>query len=447
MSDSAGAKPSHTRSAEIFQRARQVLPSGYTRHMVVAKPHPYYAISGDGCWITDVDGNRLMDCVNNFTAMIHGHNKKEVIDIICSQAPRIMSAIMPTEWEVKLAELLVDRIPSVERVRFMNSGTEALMIAVKVGRAYSGRTKVAKAEGAYHGQYDLLEASYQPRPDQWGDADAPTPVANSLGTPQSLLDEVVLFPTNNIEATRNILRKRASEIGTVVIDPCRLQLGLVQPRNEFLQMLREETERLGMVLIFDEVLCLRMGYHGMQGRTGITPDLTTMGKIIGGGLPVGGLGGSAKVMSVFEVDAGEPKVKQSGTFTANPMTMATGYTSMSLLTPEAFDDMERKSEHLREGLEKLRVDLELVGRVEGIASLSVLLLTDKPMNNYRELAFAMGSGLLEKIGIMSKLFSEEGILTLRGGFVASTPMTYDDIDFALAGARRALARMKEMGAT
>ncbi len=446
MSSADGTMPSHAASAALFERARRVMPSGYTRHMVVAKPHPYYAVSGDGCWISDVDGNRLLDFVNNFASMIHGHNKKEIIDIICGQAPRILSAIMPTEWEVKLAELLVDRIPSVERVRFMNSGTEALMIAVKAGRAYSGRSKVAKAEGAYHGQYDLLEASYQPRPDQWGNLDAPTPVGNSVGTPQSLLNELVLFPTNNIEVTRNLLRRRADEIGTVVIDPCRLQLGLVQARTEFLERLREETERLGMVLIFDEVLCLRMGYHGMQGRAGVTPDLTTMGKIIGGGLPVGGLGGKAKFMSVFEVDEGEPKVKQSGTFTANPMTMATGHTSMTLLTPEAFDDLEKKSERLREGLERIRIDLGLVGRVEGIGSFSALLLTEKPMNNYRELAHAMGSGLLQKIQMMSRLFGEEGVLTLRGGFIASTVMTNDDIDYALLAARRALTRMKEMGA-
>lgn len=445
MHSSSTAQQSHAASAALFERAKQVMPSGYTRHMIVAKPYPYYAASGDGCWITDVDGNRYLDFVNNFASMIHGHNKKEIIEVIRSQAPHLLSAIMPTDWEVKLAELLVERIPSVERIRFTNSGTEALMIAVKAGRAYSGRSKLAKAEGAYHGQYDLLEASFQPPADQWGDENAPTPVAHSVGTPQSLLDELVLFPTNNIEVTRDLLRKHAKEIGTVVIDPGRLQLGMVQPRREFLEMLREETDRLGMVLIFDEVLCLRMSYHGMQGRVGVTPDLTTMGKIIGGGLPVGALGGKSKFMSVFDVDQGDPKVKHSGTFTANPMTMAAGYTSMSLLTREAFAELERVSEYLRQGLEKIRVDLNITGRVEGTSSFSALLLTDKPINNYRDLAHAMASGLPEKIQAMSKLFGDEGILTMRGNFIASTAMGDEEIDFALAAARRALVRMKDLG--
>jgi glutamate-1-semialdehyde 2,1-aminomutase len=432
------------RSAALYQRALQVMPSGYTRQMAVTHPHPAYVASGQGCWVTDVDGNRRIDWVNNFASLLHGHNKKEVVNAIHNQAATVMLSVMPCEWEVKLAELLCERIPSVERVRFMNSGTEANLMATKAVRAYTGKPRIAKMEGGYHGQYDLLEASFQPHPDQWGDALAPRSVAYSVGTPQSLLDEVLVLPLNDIEATRALLRRHANELAGVILDPLRLQLGVVAPQRDYLAMLREETTRLGIVLVFDEVLCLRVGYHGTQGLHGITPDLTTMGKIIGGGLPIGALGGRREFMSVFEIDAGEPKIKHSGTFTANAMTMAAGFASMALMTPEAFDRFNAVNLRLRDGLERIRVDLGIAGVVHGAGSLSSLLMTEMPLNNYRELAMAMGGGLAAKIETYNKLLLQEGIYSMRGGFIGSTPMTEDDIDFTLTGVKRALTRMQAL---
>ncbi len=430
-----------SRSESLFGQAREVMPSGYTRHLVVAKPYPMYADYGAGCRIVDVDGHSTIDFVNNFTALIHGHAKKEIVEVIATQAGRLLSAILPTEWEVRLAELLVERIPGVEQVRFTNTGSEAVMIAVKAARAYTGKPKIAKMEGGYHGQFDLIEASFQPPPDRWGDPARPTPVANNAGTPQSLLDELVLLPLNDIESTRARLRSEANQIAAVIIDPYRLQLGMVEPRPDYLAMLREETSRLGIVLIFDEVIALRNSYHGTQGLLGITPDVTTMGKIIGGGMPIGAIGGSLEVMSVFDVDAGEPKVKHSGTFTANPLSMATGHTGMSLLTREAFDDLAAKGQRLRDGLERVRRDLRIVGRVEGRGSMSSLMMTDQPTTNYRELAAVMASGLLAKTLAYQKLLMAEGVLSMRGSFIGSTPMTNDDIDFTIDAVRRALTRL------
>ncbi|MBM4187502.1 MAG: aspartate aminotransferase family protein [Gemmatimonadetes bacterium] len=427
-------------SAGLFARAQTVLPSGYTRHLAVTKPHPQYAAHGEGCWITDVDGNRRIDFINNFAALIHGHAHPAITQLIAEQSSRLLCSILPSEWEVKLAELLVERIPSVEQVRFMNTGTEAVMLAVKVARAHTGRSKIAKMEGGYHGQFDLIEASFQPPPDRWGDPARPTPVAHSVGTPQSLLDELILLPLNDLEHSRARLRAEASQLAAVIIDPYRLQLGLVEPTREYLTMLREETARLGIVLIFDEVFCLRTSYHGTQGAVGVTPDLTTMGKIIGGGLPIGAVGGKRELMTVFDVDRGDPKVKQSGTFTANPLSTAVGYLGMSLLTPAAFDDLAAKGERLREGLERVRKDLGIVGRVEGRASFSSLVMTDLPTRNYRELAIAM-AGLGEKLVTYQKLLAAEGVLTMRGGFIGSTPMTDDDIDFTIAAVRRALVKL------
>jgi glutamate-1-semialdehyde 2,1-aminomutase len=385
-----------------------------------------------------------MDWVNNFTALIHGHNKREIVEVIASQAGHLMSAILPTEWEVKLAELLCRRIPGVERVRFMNSGTEANQVVTKVARACTGKPKIAKMEGGYHGQYDLLEASFQPKPPGWGDARRPAPVAHNPGTPQSLLDELLVLPLNDVDSSRTILRERAHELAAVIVDPFRLQLGMVEPELPYLQMLREETARLGILLIFDEVMCLRVGYQGAQGMLGVTPDLTTMGKIIGGGLPIGGVGGLTKFMSVFDLDRGDNRVKHSGTYTANPMSMAAGYVGMSLLTPEAFARLDAQGERLREGLERIRLDLGIEGYVAGKASLSALMLTPTVVRNYRQLAAAAAGGMVERMNVAQKLMLEERLLTMRSGFIGSTPMTDDDIEFTLAGVRRAYARMRAL---
>jgi len=430
-----------SKSAELFTRAQKVMPSGYTRHMVVSPPYPIYADHAEGCWITDVDGNRYIDFVNNFTALIHGHGRKEIVDVVSSQAHKLMSAILPCEAELKLAELLQERVPGIELVRFMNSGTEAVMIAVKAARAYTQRSKIAKMEGGYHGQYDLIEISHRPPPDKWGPADRPASVGHQFATPQSLLDEVVVMPTNDIETTRRLIRENASELAAVLIDPYRIHLGNIQPTVEYLQMLREETSKHGIVLIFDEVMCLRVGYHGRQGQVGITPDLTTMGKIIGGGLPVGGLGGTREMMSVFELDGMDVKIKHSGTFTANGMSMAAGYAGMSLLTPEVFAEMDRQGNHLREGLNAAIKEAGLSAHAVGEGSLSSVALTNKPVQNFRELAAMFTPEFLQRSMALQHTLLNEGVLTMRGMFVASTPMTDDDIDFTIEAAGKAFHKL------
>ncbi|MBW2370576.1 MAG: aspartate aminotransferase family protein [Deltaproteobacteria bacterium] len=428
-------------SSELFARSRQVMPSGYTRHMCVQKPYPLYADRAEGAWIWDVDGNKRIDYVNNFTASIHGHNRKEIVEVIRDQAGRLMSAIMPTEWEVKLAELLCDRLPSVERVRFMNSGTEAVMIAVKAARAHTGRPKIAKIEGGYHGQFDLIEASFQPMPDKWGPAESPVAVAHNAGTPQSLLNETLVLPLNDIEITTALIEKHADNLSCVLIDPYRTHLGNMEPRVDYLQALRDLTRKHGIVLIFDEVMCLRVGYNGRQGQVEVDPDLTVMGKIIGGGLPIGAVGGSQEVMSVFEVDQGDPLVKHSGTYTANPMSMAAGYVGMSLLTPEAFDDLNARGDRLRAGLQQAIEETGFKASAVGRGAMNGVSLFDELPQNYRHFISLCKPPFMERAMRVQQLLSEEGVLTMRGMLISSTPMTDADVQFTVAAAKRAFSRM------
>jgi len=429
-------------SKDLFDRAKTVMPSGYTRNMIVQQPHPIYAASAHGCRLVDVEGVSRIDWTNNFASLIHGHAKPEVVQAIAAQASRLVSATMPERGEIGLAELLVERIPGVHLVRFMNSGTEANAIAIKAARAYSGRSKVAKLEGGYHGQYDLLEASYMPTPAGWGDAAAPTPMAHNVGTPRSLLDELVLLPLNDIENTRAILKRHAKNLAAVIIDPSGMSLGTgVYAQRDFLEALRESTQRLGIVLIFDEVWSLRRGYHGNQGHLGIVPDLTTMGKMIGGGLPIGAVGGSAEVMSVFSTSDGGPAVKHSGTFTANPLSMAAGYTAMRLMTREAFGELQVHGERLKLGLERALFDAGLVGHVLNQGSMTNLIFTPSMPANYREYFAQQTPEVVSKGRRAQALMSAEGLHVLRNMFIGSTAMTVGDIDETIQSVTRALRRL------
>jgi glutamate-1-semialdehyde 2,1-aminomutase len=439
--DASQAADDLSASAHLFARAQAVMPSGYTRNMIVQKPHPSYAAMAQGCLLIDVDGRTRIDWLNNFASLIHGHGKREVVETIVSQASRLLSATMPAEWEVALAELLVERIPSVRQVRFTNSGTEANAIAIKAARAYTGRSKVAKLEGGYHGQYDLLEASYLPTPRGWGERTAPTPMEHNAGTPQSLLNELILIPLNDIGSMREILTRNAAELGTVIVDPSGLSLGSgVQADNGFLEALRETTARLGMVLIFDEVWSLRRDYHGTQGAIGITPDMTTMGKMIGGGLPIGAVGGSIDVMSVFTVENGDPLVKHSGTFTANPMSMAAGTVAMRLMTPDAFASLAEQGARLREGLERVLHDAGREGRVLNQGSMTNLLFTPSIPRDYRSYYAQQTPEVVSLARRMQRLLSEEGIHTLRNMFVGSTAITMAHVDETIEAVSRALVR-------
>ncbi|MBE0547006.1 MAG: aminotransferase class III-fold pyridoxal phosphate-dependent enzyme, partial [Rubrivivax sp.] len=261
-----------SRSAALFERARRVMPGGNTRHMITFGPYIVFGERGEGCRLHDVDGNVYLDWVNNFSALIHGYGFKPIDDAVQAQLARMTTCILPTESEVELAELIVERMPGVEQIRFTNSGTEAVMVAIKGARGLTGRSRIAKAEGGYHGQYDLVEASFLPTPDNWGPAERPNAPAFGRGTPQSLLDQALIFPFNDTAATLALLEEQAGQLAAVIVDPIPPRLGFTVGDRDFLQMLRDYCTRTGSVLIFDEVFTNRVGYHGAQGHVGVTPD-------------------------------------------------------------------------------------------------------------------------------------------------------------------------------
>ena len=372
-----------SKSAKLFAQAQGVMPGGNTRTTVYMAPYPPYAASGDGCWITDVEGDRRLDCLNNYTALIHGHAHAAIVEAATRRLALGSSFPLPTPEEVELAALLCERLPGAERVRFTNSGSEAVMMAIKAARAWNGRPKIAKFEGAYHGSYDYAEVSLSSTPESWGSLAAPASTPYSRGVPPAVLEDVVVLPFNHTELAVARIEREAKSLAAVIVDPIPNSVGLIPARRELLRALREVTTKHGIALIFDEVITFRVGYHGAQGAFGVTPDLTTLGKIIGGGFPVGAVAGRAEVMAVFDPTGGKPAAPHGGTFNANPVTMAAGLAGMRLLTPEAFSRLDELGAKLRASLEACFKRAGVSGGVTGMGSLFRLHATDRELVDYR----------------------------------------------------------------
>ena len=410
-------------SRRLFERARKVMPGGNTRTTVFIEPFPIYAARGEGCRVWDVDGNAYYDCINNFTAMIHGYGHPEVTAAVIDQMPHGTAFGAPTESEIELAELLVGRLPSVEQIRFANSGTEAVMMAIKAARAFTGRPKIVKIEGAYHGSYDFAEVSLDSSPANWGDLPASTPYAR--GTPRGVLDDVIAVPFNDVEALRAVFAAHGEAIAGVLIDPMPNRAGLIPARKDYLDAMAEVARAAGALVVFDEVISFRLGHSGAQGLWDIAPDLTALGKIIGGGFPVGAVGGRAEVMAVFDPTQGKPALPHGGTFTANPVTMRAGLAAMKALTPESFVRLDRLGALLREGIAASLARHGLAGQCVGLGSLFKVHFTALPVTDYRSVY--PGPAERKKLDAFHKGLLDRGVLSASYGlFALSTPMTEDD---------------------
>jgi glutamate-1-semialdehyde 2,1-aminomutase len=433
-----------SRSAALFERAVKVLPGGNSRTTVFHLPYPVYAVRAQGSRVWDADGVERIDFINNLSSLVHGHNHPNIVKAIQAQAATLASMSMPTEKEIELAEAITERVAGIERIRFTNSGTEGVMMAIKAARAYTGRAKIAKIEGAYHGSDDTVAVSVNPSPALWGDADAPCSVAGA-GTGPGAASDVVVLPMNQIEAARKIIRAHASELAGVILDPVVKNLGYKPITKAFAQMVREECDAAGALLIFDEVYSFRLGYHGAQGELGVTPDLTALGKLIGGGLPVGATGGKAHIMeAVFDPRSGHPKLSHGGTFNANPMTMAAGLEAMWLWDEAAVAKLARLGDRLRSGLREVLKIADAPGKVGGVASMISFFHGSGEVETYRDAAvlFKSNPSMHARSDAFFKHMLNSGIIMASHGFfVLSTAHTDAEIDFLLEQALKALRKM------
>ena len=429
-----------SKSSGLFERALKVMPGGNSRHTVYFPPYPIYAASAQGARVTDVDGVTRLDFINNYSSLIHGHCHPQVTEAIQRQAARLTAISLPTESEIELAEIICERLPSVEQVRFANSGTEGVMMAIKTARAYTGRRIIAKIEGAYHGGDDTAAVSTYPHPAKLAEPEAGLGIPE-VGSGPGAAADVLVLQMNDVEGGRKLLRAHGAELAAVLVDPLVKNLAYQPASLEFLTMLREETRALGALLIFDEVYSLRLGYGGAQEPLGIMADITAMGKIIGGGLPVGAVGGSAEIMSaVYDQRKGKARVTHGGTYNANPLTMAAGVAAMRLFDRAAFDRLSGLGDRLRDGLNQAIAATGAQAMVRGAASIVGLFHTVADGATYRDLirASMANPGMGAKAETFFHHMLNNGVLMgAPGFFVLSTANTEADIDHVVEQAYEA----------
>ncbi len=416
-----------SRSARLFDQAQDVLAGGVSRNTLLRSPHPIYAERAGGCRVVDVDGVERVDFANNMAALIHGHAHPAIVAAVSAQLERGTAYTMATRVEIDFARQLRARAPGFEKMRFMNSGTEAVMAGIKAARAYTGRHKIAKIEGTYHGGYDYVEVSQAPKPSNWGPAQRPASAPLSVATPASVLAEVVVLPYNDPQAAVAVLDEHRDELACVVVDLMPHRLGLIPATESYVSALREWTQGEGALLLFDEVITFRCEVGGMQARYGARPDLTAMGKIIGGGLPVGALAGSAEVMEVFAPGAGGPRLPQSGTFSANPLTLTAGAAAIELYDAEAVARLNRLGHEARSRIREAIAIAGAAASVTGTGSMFRVHMRAEPPADYRS-SYPTPAGTRALKQFIDGLY-DAGIVAIHTGAGAlSTPMGEAEID-------------------
>ena len=425
-------------SRERWLEATEYLPGGDSRHSIFWDPYPIFVASASGCHVIDADGTDRLDFINTMTTMILGHAPKPVMDAVKQQLDHGVAYNAPNYHQVSLAKLLCERIPSFDLVRFTNSGTEATLNTLRAARAFTGKSKFAKVEGGYHGTHDAVTVSVRVDPEKAGDPQRPTAVAASEGLAEGVTDQVVIIPFNDVEASRRILEENKDQLAAVIVEPVMGSVGMVPGSIEFLTMLRDFTADNGIVLIFDEVISFRVAPGGAQQYYGVTPDLTSLGKIIGGGFAVGAFGGRKDIMDLYDPTKGA-KVSHAGTFNANPVTMLAGTVTLEHLTSDVYRGLAERTEELRQGIRQVCADLEVPVQVTGLGSLFGIHFTDGPVNGYR--AVARGDANLKNqvfLGLMN-----EGILmasNLVGGL--STEIGDEEVATFVDALRRVLERQR-----
>ena len=432
--------PTRPASGRLYQEASRYIPGGTSRIHYYFEPYPIYARSASGFRLTDVDGVERVDFLNNMTSLIHGHGHPAIKAAIVDQLDRGTAWSEPGEAEVELARLLVSRVRSLERIRFANSGTEAVMLGVKLAREFTGRSRVAKFEGFYHGYYDYVQVSVRSTPANWGPAEEPASTANSGGLSASVLGEVVTFPFNDLDAVERLLAKHGPSLACFLVDPLAAQAGSPIPAEGFLDGLTDLCRRHAVVLLFDEVVSFRVAHGGAQAVYGGTPDLTAFGKIIGGGLPVGAVGGRADIMALLDPTRGPPRVLSGGTFSGNPLTMVAGLAAMNALPAAEFQRLNALGDRIRAGGDRVFEAAGERARMGGAGSLFRINQTSDRFTDYR--SWVKNQQPASRMAALHGLLLDEGVIIARGGTAClSTPMGEAQVDFFLAALERAVARL------
>ncbi|HAA5747110.1 TPA_asm: aspartate aminotransferase family protein [Listeria monocytogenes] len=366
----------YSKSEKAFKEAKKVLPGGVNspvRAFNSVDASPVFMDHGKGAYITDVDGNEYIDYVLSWGPLILGHADPAVVNAITKAALKGTSFGTPTEIETELAKLVIERVPSIEIVRMVSSGTEATMSAIRLARGYTKREKILKFEGSYHGHGDSLLIKA-------GSGVATLGLPDSTGVTKGLAADTITVPYNDIEGAELAFQKYGEEIAAVIVEPVAGNMGVVPPIDGFLEGLRELTTKFGSLLIFDEVMTgFRVDYYSAQGYYVVTPDLTCLGKVIGGGLPVGAYGGKKEIM---EQIAPAGSIYQAGTLSGNPLAMNAGFETVRQLTPQHYDVFRTLIKRMEEGLTEISARRQVPLSINKAGSMFGFFFTDQKVINF-----------------------------------------------------------------
>ncbi|KXG11498.1 Glutamate-1-semialdehyde 2,1-aminomutase [Anoxybacillus sp. P3H1B] len=427
---------SYERSKRAYQEAVQLLPGGVNspvRAFRSVNMDPIFMAHGKGSKIYDIDGNEYIDYVLSWGPLILGHANERVVEALKKVAENGTSFGAPTLMENELAKLVIERVPSIDIVRMVNSGTEATMSALRLARGYTGRNKILKFEGCYHGHGDSLLIKA-------GSGVATLGLPDSPGVPKSVAQNTITVPYNDLESVQYAFEQFGEDIAAIIVEPVAGNMGVVPPLPGFLQGLRDITNEYGALLIFDEVMTgFRVDYHCAQGYFGIIPDLTCLGKVIGGGLPVGAYGGKAEIM---ERIAPSGPIYQAGTLSGNPLAMTAGYETLIQLTPETYEQFKKKADRLEEGLRKAAEAYDIPHAINRAGSMIGFFFTNEKVVNYEKAK----TSDLEMFAAYYREMAEQGVFLPPSqfeGMFLSTAHTDEDIEKTIEAAEKAFVKLKE----
>ena len=408
-------------------KAKNNFPGGDTRSATYFNPFPLYMEKGKGSRLTDCDGNVYLDLLNNYSSLIHGHAQGDVLLQAQQQLKRGSVFGAPSEERIWHASHLSQRIPSLEWLRYCNSGTEATMFALRTARAFTGRDKIIKVDGGYHGTHDFVEVSVHAAFEK---AEVTASRLNSRGVPACVLQNVLVAPFNNLAAMASVMAENEGQIAAIIVEPMLGAGGVVPAADNYLRGLRELADKYGALLIFDEVITFRLSSGGMQETENVKPDLTALGKIIGGGFAVGAFGGRREIMEVFNPENSD-SISHSGTFNGNHVTMGAGLVTLELYDSVAVTRLNKMGERMRNGFSGAFTSNGIKAQVTGIGSVIGVHWTDEIIVNGGDVVRgAKKSGNLSQL-LHLELLNQGIFSSSRGMYILSTPMAEEDVDSAV----------------
>jgi glutamate-1-semialdehyde 2,1-aminomutase len=429
------------KSKELTEKAQKFLPGGDTRSIAFYTPYPFFAVKGQGCYLNDADGNEYLDFVNNMTSLIHGHAHPQIMDAIRRQTEKGITHGVPVEAQHKLAELICKRVPSIESIRFGNSGSEATMFCMRVARAFTGKQGFLKMDGGYHGSHDLVQVNTMP---DMISEDLPQAKA-TRGVPVCTEKDIFLTPFNDLNTAERVLKDNRDKIAAIIMEPMLGAGGGVPPQEGYLQGMRALADQYGVLLIFDEVISFRVHEGGLQAMADVKPDLTAFGKIIGGGFPIGAFGGRKDIMEMFDPNKSD-SITHSGTFSGNAVTMAAGIANLEIYPKKEVERINALGKRLTDGFNKAFEKVGIPGGTRGIGSLAAIAFTDKELSNSKDVILSM----IPSFELMQYLHLEmlnQGVFFLhRGMFTVSTPMAETEIDICVEAFEQSLELLKPLAA-